>query len=141
MIVDPRTIALVGHGNCDCFTQNLEDLVGGWTRWRRIANKREWFDAELDWDGPACYELAIAGPRGGDMRIVYVGETINERRRVADYARSGSHLADIVARHLAQDWNLFYRARAHKSKAAARRMQDAMLKRWDYDWNLLLNGD
>jgi len=37
---------------------------------------REWFDDKMDWDGPACYELAIAGHRGGDRRQVYVGETI-----------------------------------------------------------------
>src|SRR5438477_13024542 len=40
-------------------------LVSSWTSWRRIANRREWFDDALDWDGPACYELGLGGPRGG----------------------------------------------------------------------------
>jgi len=114
--------------------------MAGWTDWRLIANAEEWFDDELDWDGPACYELAIAGPRGGDLRIVYVGETTNERKRVATYARSGSHLADIIAEHLDDGWSLYYRAQATPTKAAAKRMQDSLLSHHEYDWNVLLNS-
>jgi len=111
----------------------------GWTQWRKVADKGGWYDEELDWDGPACYELALAGPRGGDLRQVYVGETRNERRRVAAYARSGSHLSQIVNQHLRDGWTLWYRARATKSKAAAKAMQNRLLKRFKYDWNIQLN--
>ena len=107
--------------------------MGSWTKWRKIANRLIWYDEALDWDGPACYELAIAGPRGGDLRTVYVGETANERSRVAAYARSGSHLAEIIGDHLRRGWCLFYRARAMASKAAAVRMQNQLLKKFDYD--------
>jgi hypothetical protein len=113
----------------------------GWTSWRLIATDQEWFDEVLDHDGPACYELAIAGPRGGNLKPVYVGETINERRRVAAYARDGSHLARIVNRHLRDGWCLWYHAQAMKSKAAAVAMQDRLLVRFDYDWNIRLNTD
>jgi hypothetical protein len=109
----------------------------GWTRWRRIANSREWFDDELDWDGPACYELGIGGARRV-KHITYVGETANEKKRVAAYARSGSHLAKIVASHLRDGWWLYYRAQAMRSKTAAKRMQDSLLREYDYDWNILL---
>ena len=111
----------------------------GWTNWRKIADQYEWFDDELDWNGPACYELAIAGPRGGDRRPVYVGETINERQRVIAYASHGSHLSHIVNQHLRDGWTLWYRAQAMDSKAQAKALQDRLLSRFDYDWNILLN--
>ena len=115
--------------------------MGSWTDWRKIADRRAWYDQALDWNGPACYELAIAGPHGGDLRIVYVGETANERTRVADYARSGSHLAEIIDDHLRRGWSLFYRARATPSKVTAVRMQNQLLSKFVYDWNIQLNAE
>jgi hypothetical protein len=111
----------------------------GWTSWRKIADRSQWYPEQLDWEGPACYELAIAGPRGGDLRIVYVGETSNERQRAVAYASHGSHLSEIIHAHLRRGWHLFYRAWGASSKAAAVRMQDNLLMKWDYDWNLKLN--
>ncbi len=110
-----------------------------WTRWREIAMKGFWYEEELDWDGPACYELALAGPRGGNLRIFYVGETVNERRRVVSYARHGSHLSEIIHDHLNDGWHLFYRARSAASKGEAVQMQDNLLRQYDYDWNIVLN--
>ena len=110
-----------------------------WTNWRKIATRRDWFDDELDWDGPACYELALVGPRGGGLRVVYVGETSNEKRRVATYARHGSHLSEIINSHLRDGWHLHYRACAGRSKSAAVAMQNNLLARWEYDWNVQLN--
>ena len=72
--------------------------MSAWTQWRKIADRNDWFDDTLDWDGPACYELAI----GGNLRIVYVRETNNESRRVIAYASHGSHLAKIIEWHLKQ---------------------------------------
>lgn len=46
--------------------------MGKWTNWRLIADKKYWYDDQLDWDGPACYELVIAGPRGGNRQTMYV---------------------------------------------------------------------
>lgn len=112
-----------------------------WTQWRKIADSRHWIDDELDWDGPACYELAIGGPRGGRITTVYVGETVSERRRVIAYASHGSHLADIIRWHLKRGWCLFYRAQLKRSKGAAIRTQDNLLARFDYDWNIKLNGN
>ena len=111
-----------------------------WTRWRKIADRYGWYAELLDWDGPACYELAIAGPRGGNLQIVYVGETSNEKKRVAAYAQHGSHLSEIIHWHLARKWHLYYRARAARSKDEAVWMQDNLLSHWDYDWNLKLNS-
>jgi hypothetical protein len=114
--------------------------MSNWTAWRKIADRRYWYDESLDWDGPACYELAIAGPRGGEIIIVYVGETGNERKRVVAYASHGSHLSEIIHDHLKDGWHLFYRAQTKSTKAEAVRMQNNLLAGYDYDWNIQLNG-
>jgi hypothetical protein len=113
----------------------------GWTDWRLIAESHEWFASTFNHDGPACYELSIAGPRGGDRRTVYVGETKSESTRIAAYASHGSHLSAIIDAHLREGWTLWYRGVACNSKAAAKRMQDNLLTEYDYPWNLQLNSD
>lgn len=115
--------------------------MGKWTKFRLIADRYEWYDDQLDYDGPTCYELAIGGPRGGDIRIVYVGETSNEMRRMASYARSGSHLAEIIGWHLNEGWCLYYRGYLCSSKSEAVEMQNSLLSRHKYDWNVQLNPD
>lgn len=111
-----------------------------WTMPRLLATKEEWFDHSFDYAGPACYELGTGGPRGGRMQWHYVGETCNERARVSCYARSGSHLSEIIDWHLRQEWCLYYRAFAVESKAEAKRMQDELLRKFQYDWNKMLNS-
>ncbi len=111
-----------------------------WTNWKLIARKGEWYSDQLDWDGPACYELAIGGPRGGTLRIVYVGETSNEKKRMSAYASVGSHLKQIIGWHLNQGWYLYYRARSAASRKEAIKMQNALLARYYYDWNIQLNS-
>jgi hypothetical protein len=110
-----------------------------WTDWRQIASGNSWSDADLDWDGPACYELALGGPRGGGLQQVYVGETSNERARISSYAYCGSHLRREINLALRRGWTLFYRARAMRSKAEAVLAQDALLAQYDYDWNIAGN--
>ena len=111
--------------------------MGRWTELRKIADKDYWYNDIFDYEGPACYELAIAGPKGGAPQIMYVGETVNERSRLSSYARHGSHLAPVIDFHLALGFSLLYRAQALNSKAAAKRMQDCRLARFYYPWNTL----
>jgi hypothetical protein len=110
-----------------------------WTNWRLIAERKYWYSEEFDWDGPACYELAIVGPRGGNLKIVYIGETSNEKKRMTAYGSIGSHLKKIINWHLKEGWHLYYRARSAKSKADAVAMQNNLLARYEYDWNIQLN--
>jgi hypothetical protein len=109
--------------------------MGAWTPWRKIADRLNWYSGDLDWDGPACYELAIGGRRGGNLAIVYVGETGNEGTRISGYASHGSHLSRIIDVHLRGGWSLFYRAQIKDSKGVAKRMQDTLLQTFDYPWN------
>jgi hypothetical protein len=106
-----------------------------WTGLRKITDRHQWYSYQFDYDGPACYELAIAGPRGGSPKIVYVGETGNERARLSCYARHGSHLSALIDWHLKHGWSLYYRAQARGSKEAAKRMQDGRLANFLYAWN------
>lgn len=110
-----------------------------WTDWRLIAAGNLWSDESFDWCGPACYELALAGSRGGNLRRVYVGETVNERVRLSSYASYGSHLNREISQSLRQGWSLFYRARAVPNKEKAVQAQNALLARHDYDWNIARN--
>ncbi|HYA17992.1 MAG TPA: hypothetical protein VEF06_11025 [Bryobacteraceae bacterium] len=111
----------------------------GWTDPRKLADKNEWFDANLDHEGPACYELGTGGPRGGGIQWHYVGETKNEKQRMTKYGRDGSHLSKIINRHLRDGWCIWYRATACATKEDAKRMQDNLLSRNKYDWNIILN--
>ncbi len=107
-----------------------------WTEPRLIAYyKDEWYDDSFDYDGPACYELGTGGPRGGDIQWHYVGETGNERERIGEYARRGSHLSEEIDSHLREGWYLYYRALACATKEEAKRLQDRLLSHWKYDWN------
>ena len=107
----------------------------GWTRPRLLAYKNEWCDVSLDHEGAACYEIGTGGPRGGNIEWHYVGETANEKKRMSQYGRDGSHLSKMINYHLRQGWHIYYHACACLSKEAAKRMQDNLLAKWEYDWN------
>jgi hypothetical protein len=113
----------------------------GWTGPRLVAKGCEWYDDEFDHVGPACYELGTGGPRRGNIKWHYVGETKNERERLRKYARSGAHISSTIEWHLKRGWFLYYRACACPSKQAAKKMQDRLLARFKYDWNTISNLD
>jgi hypothetical protein len=111
--------------------------MSGWTGWKRLAMNTEWFDDDFDeYNGAACYELALAGPRGRDLDIMYVGETAHEKTRIKQYAQNGSHLSDVIAKELRKGWTLWYRAQAKSTKKKAKAMQDRQLADYSYPWNL-----
>jgi hypothetical protein len=110
-----------------------------WTKWRLLAVGGKWSDINLDHTGPACYELATGGPRGGNIREHYVGETSNEKKRMSRYGSDGSHLAELIHWHLKKGWHIYYHAIACPTKKAAKKMQDNLLKKYEYDWNDMLN--
>jgi hypothetical protein len=74
-----------------------------WTKWRKIADKKEWYDDDFDNDGPAYYELGV-GHSKTRVSIKYVGHTINERRRMSEYGAHGSHISAIVPNIRQRKW-------------------------------------
>jgi len=116
--------------------------MGRWIRPRLIASHGIWYiDAGFDYDGPACYELILGGPRGGNLLHKYVGETQNEYKRMKCYARSGSHLSHLIDEALEAGFHLYYHSHAFATKELAKRMQDKLLRQYDYPWNRMLNGN
>ena len=112
-----------------------------WTAWRKLAQGRNWYSEEFDHDGPACYELGIGGPRGGAITPVYVGETKNEKSRMALYARGDGHVESHIRAALRAGKALYYRGVAMRTKKQAKNMQDRMLAKFTYDWNTHRNLD
>ena len=107
--------------------------------WQKIADYDSWFSTAVGYTGPACYELGI-GYRRDYVRVKYVGETSNERRRMYEYATYGSHLRRYIEAELRAGANLYYRAQALKSKQAAITRQNNLLHRRaqegrPYEWN------
>lgn len=113
--------------------------MGCWTQWRLLARGRDWFGHLLDYDGPSCYELGTGGSRGGSIQQHYIGETMNERTRMEQYACHGSHLRTIIDWHLKDGWCLYYRGYQVRSKKEAVVMERRMLARFKYDWNEKMN--
>lgn len=110
------------------------------TDWRKIADKHQWYDDAFDYDGPACYELGTGHSRT-QATVRYVGETANESTRIAQYARSGSHISHFIDSYLRRGYNLYYRGMALPSKKVAKEMQDRLLLEYDYDWNTVGQGE
>lgn len=110
-----------------------------WTNWRKIADQEYWYDETLDWDGPACYELGLRGPRGGRHRTVYVGETLNEKRRIIAYAKNGSHISHFIDKALKDGFHLYYHAILFRTKDEAITLQNRLLYKHYYEWNTKRN--
>ena len=58
---------------------------------------------------------------------------------MSQYGCDGSHLSKMINYHLKQGWHIYYHACACPSKEAAKKMQDNLLGRWEYDWNRVGN--
>jgi hypothetical protein len=108
-----------------------------WTKWRRLGGERH--SDDFDWDGPACYELGV-GRSASPVRRKYVGHTINEKRRMSEYAIRGSHLQSLIWKYLMNGNHLYYRAIA-LSEYQAKKMEKKQLETYHYEWNKLNNSD
>ncbi|MCU0239225.1 MAG: hypothetical protein MUC29_07270 [Pyrinomonadaceae bacterium] len=106
-----------------------------WTNWRIIADRETKYTWELDWSGPSIYELSITGPRGGNRLTKYLGETQNEKVRISNYARNGSHLWELIDEELERGNLLWYRSLRMKSKDDAAIKEKLLLSKFDYPWN------
>lgn len=108
-----------------------------WTEWRFLAHEKEWSDGDFDWKGPAVYELAVGGPRAGDINIVYVGETGGEGVRIAAYGSGRSHIEHFIDEALRNGWTMWYRASSRETKELAKATQDNLLRQYYYPWNTI----
>ena len=78
-----------------------------WTIWRKLAEDDEYF--EVDYHRPACYQLAIGGSRGGNIRIKYVGYSNDLKERMRSYGNHGSNIAGEIDHAIEEGDSIFYR--------------------------------
>lgn len=116
--------------------------MGKWSNWKKIAKGDNYFIDDLNYKGPSCYELSIRKWIYFDEnKRMYVGETNNEKSRIYKYAHDGSHISHFIEEVLENGYALFYRSQKKKTKADAKKMQDNLLKKFNYPWNTQLNTD
>ncbi len=113
--------------------------MGDFSNWYLLADRDNYYLDELDYDGPACYELGIKEPGDYEPYPVYVGETGNLSARMESYAVDGSHLSDPIDYHLDQGFTLYFRFIPVRTKEFAKRLEKKYLDEIDYDWNLQNN--
>ncbi|MGC8516263.1 MAG: GIY-YIG nuclease family protein [Thermoplasmata archaeon] len=110
----------------------------GWSRWKELATKEEWYPDNIRYSGPACYELGIKGKWKRYVIQTYVGSTGNLQQRMTQYARNGSHLHRIVSKYWKYDYTLWYRYYPFPSKQKAEEMEGDLLNKYGlekYPWN------
>lgn len=117
----------------------------GWTYWKRLATQTEYYSDDIDYSGPAVYELGVRRRYGKYKTPVYVGETGDLKRRMKDYAVTGSHLRSYANKYWRMGYTIYFRFQPTNSKSEAKKLQDELLKRYGlerYPWNNNFNtGD
>jgi hypothetical protein len=94
-----------------------------WTAWRKIAKGEHW------------YELSVTGGPYRRRIIKYVGETINEKQRIIQYAACRSHIEHHIKDAIEAGATLWYRGHKKATKAEAIKLQNKLLAMYKYDWN------
>ena len=118
--------------------KDFRRLIMGWTHWKKLANLRDNYSYDIDYSKSAVYELGVRRRSGKYITPVYVGETSDLKRRMKDYANTGSHLRSFANKYWRMGYTVFFRFQDTKSKSEAKKLQDALLKRHGlerYPWN------
>jgi len=107
-----------------------------WSTWKKLAYSNKYYNIPK-YDGSACYQLRITGPRGGNSHTVYVGETENLNDRIYSYAVSGSHIAVKILLELRQGNVIEYRYTPTTSQSIAKKIQDYLKDNYPdkFPWN------
>ncbi len=107
-----------------------------WSTWKKLAYSNKFYNIPK-YDGPACYQLRICGPRGGNAYTVYVGETKNLYIRMSSYATRGSQLQVKILLEMRQGNVLEYKYTPTKTKELAKKIQDYFIDNYpdEFPWN------
>ena len=78
--------------------------------------------------------------------VVYIGSTSNARLeslrdRVQEYCRNGSHKADLINDALTNGYELWFRVKSAPDRQTAEDLENELLDRYDYAWNVRRNGE
>ena len=90
------------------------------------------------------------GTRAGHRNVVYVGSTCRAkpgalRDRILEYCVSGSHKSENINDALQRGYELWVRVKtsgrsSDRSRKTAEKMEDELLQKYDYAWNIENNG-
>ena len=107
-----------------------------WTTWKKLAYSDKYYNIPK-YDGPACYQLRIGGPRGGNSHTVYVGETKDLNYRIRTYAVGGSHIAVKILLEMRQGNMIEYKYTPAATKDVAKKIQDYLKDNYPdaFAWN------
>lgn len=77
--------------------------------------------------------------------IVYVGSTCRGkpgalRRRIIEYCTDGSHKKDLMNEALRKGYELWVRVKTSRGTDNAQELENELLKKYDYAWNVRNNG-
>ena len=63
------------------------------------------------------------------------------RDRVQEYCRNGSHKADLINDALTSGYELWFRVKSAPDRQTAEDLENELLDRYDYAWNVRRNGE
>ena len=73
-------------------------------------------------------------------RVVYVGSTGSLRGRILEYCTNGSHKGDLINDALHRGYELWVRVKSARDRETAEDLQNDLLDRYNYAWNVRRNG-
>lgn len=141
----------------------------GWTDWKRAMVPPETVGRNLkprgkNQVGLICSSIEDAFPdqaqccgiyewqaRRSDQpnRVVYVGSTCRKKQgllkgRILEYCRNGSHKSDLINEALGRRYELWVRVKIStprcNSRSAAEGMENELLAKYNYAWNIRNNA-
>ena len=77
----------------------------------------------------------------GDKHRCYHGEPCSLKLRITEYARYGSHKAELINNAIHMGFDIYVRYINCRSTEVARVLEGRYLALYDYAWNLKKNGD
>lgn len=94
------------------------------------------------------YEFYPDGRSRPSLRVVYVGSTCRRnhqqcqpmQNRIVAYTSTGNHKKDLINAALERGWELWVRFKNATDEDQAKAMENALLGRYNYAWNIRNNG-
>ena len=98
-------------------------------------------------DPCGIYEFAATLPGKRKKRVVYVGSTCvgdvrcpSLKNRIVDYTIDGNHKKDEINEALRRGYTLWVRFQPAQNRPEAERMENELLSKYNYAWNVTNNG-
>lgn len=85
------------------------------------------------------YEWRATMAFGRVPRVVYVGSTRNLQNRIYEYCEKGNHKSALIDDALRRGYELWVRFKPFENEEQARRMENDLLAKYNYAWNVRRN--